>query len=147
MAASEEAEVAALDRVLTRTVLTKDEDLQQVCCRGLRNPAYSRQPRAECIHAVHTEAEARRLNLILYCKSGCWHQNELALVAGTRTIQPCVCGACCISNPMPPVQSICVFVCSSLSSCCQPWCRSWQRHSQRRGPRCDWVSKGGRAMT
>lgn len=28
--ASEEEEVAALDRVLTRTVLTKDEDLQQV---------------------------------------------------------------------------------------------------------------------
>lgn len=28
--ASEDAEVAALDRVLTRTVLTKDEDLQQV---------------------------------------------------------------------------------------------------------------------
>lgn len=27
---SEDAEVAALDRVLTRTVLTKDEDLQQV---------------------------------------------------------------------------------------------------------------------
>lgn len=28
--ASEEEEIAALDRVLTRTVLTKDEDLQQV---------------------------------------------------------------------------------------------------------------------
>lgn len=28
--ASEDEEVAALDRVLTRTVLTKDEDLQQV---------------------------------------------------------------------------------------------------------------------
>jgi hypothetical protein len=28
--ASEDAEVAALDRVLTRTVMTKDEDLQQV---------------------------------------------------------------------------------------------------------------------
>lgn len=32
--ATEEAEVAALDRVLTRTVLTKDEDLQQVCVVG-----------------------------------------------------------------------------------------------------------------
>lgn len=33
--ATEEAEVAALDRVLTRTVLTKDEDLQQVrFCMG-----------------------------------------------------------------------------------------------------------------
>lgn len=28
--ASDEDEIAALDRVLTRTVLTKDEDLQQV---------------------------------------------------------------------------------------------------------------------
>jgi hypothetical protein len=28
--ANEDEEVAALDRVLTRTVLTKDEDLQQV---------------------------------------------------------------------------------------------------------------------
>lgn len=32
--ASEDEEVAALDRVLTRTVLTKDDDLQQVREQG-----------------------------------------------------------------------------------------------------------------
>jgi hypothetical protein len=34
---NEDEEVAALDRVLTRTVLTKDEDLQQVGRKGHRD--------------------------------------------------------------------------------------------------------------
>jgi hypothetical protein len=52
--AMEDAEVAALDRVLTRTVLTKDEELQQVgltACSGENwaHPIYLPQQQLVCM--------------------------------------------------------------------------------------------------
>lgn len=130
MSSSEDAEVAALDRVLTRTVMTKDEDLQQVGRRRVQAGA-----------AVGMHGQFAHVGVLFVCVDPCGYRLCCSCRALCRsrgasgnasacthtTSSATVCGAA--------VLLLLLSQCSCWSSCCRLWCRSWPPHSPRLVPR------------
>lgn len=136
MAGDEAAEVAALDRVLTRTVLTSDDDLQQVCrvCVAAARPRLpaaaqlSRGGLTSCPCAGGCARPQRTRQTPHHHPWMCWlaaWQHATHSLLRTQPPAPTPHRA----FPRHPPRS-------SWSSCCPRWCRSSPQRSPRRGPRC-----------